>query len=304
MTVWGPLDLSHWEGIAFYWWGSGGSDQNIDFEMRSPTGGWVGTFPDGPAMWRWVFLRWSDLTAVDFDGSRPDRSNITHILWTYHTDGVRRINYIVGWRKQDVYCHAIIRNAGSGELFAKFEVGQGFNDLFARFEVMVDRFTLIEEQILTSNAGRVTFTGLDLNAHKNYTLIAEWYNPFSILGLIWFFYNGDEVKTNYHSQAFQAAGTTEQATKYNEPRIGIGDDLESNMAVVHIGISPGGYINALSQSRAGKGTYLMLHSHAQSHTVVQANLTQLTISCRNSVGLAEYAGFGTGSKFRLYGYKS
>ncbi len=120
MTV--SLDLSQSEGIAFYWWGSGGSDQNIDFEMRSPTGSWVGKFPDGPARFRWVFLRWSDLTAVDFNGSRPDRSNITGIFWTYHTDGVRRINYIVGWRTQDVYCHAIIRNAGSGELFAKFVV--------------------------------------------------------------------------------------------------------------------------------------------------------------------------------------
>ncbi|KKM84930.1 hypothetical protein LCGC14_1294240 [marine sediment metagenome] len=155
------IDLSSSEGIAFYWWGSGGSDQNIDFEMWSPTGGWVGKFPDGPARFRWVFLRWSDLTAVDFDGSRPDRSNITGIFWTYHTDGVRRINYIVGWRKQDVYCHAIIRQPTSVDLYAHvelirsielyahaiirhiasvnlpatFEVGQDSADLPAKFEV-------------------------------------------------------------------------------------------------------------------------------------------------------------------------
>ena len=159
------INLSSSEGIAFYWWGSGGSDQNIDFEMWSPTGGWVGTFPDGPARWRWVFLRWSDLTAVDFDGSRPDRSNITGIFWTYHTDGVRRINYIVGWRKQDVYCHAIIKQPTSvdlyahvefirsielyghaeirhpgvpAELLARFEVGQGSADLLCKFEVAQD----------------------------------------------------------------------------------------------------------------------------------------------------------------------
>ncbi len=112
------LDLSDTEGIAFYWWGSGGLDQQIDFEVESPTGSWVGKFYDGPALWRWVFLRWSDLTAVDLDGSRPDRSNVTGIFWTYHTDGVRRINYIVGWRKQDVYCHAIIRQPTSVDLYA------------------------------------------------------------------------------------------------------------------------------------------------------------------------------------------
>ena len=156
-----PFDFSQSEGIAFYWWGSGGSDQNIDFEMWSPTGGWVGAFPDGPAMWRWVFLRWSDLTAVDFDGSRPDRSNVTSILWTYHTDGIRRVGYIVGWRTQDVYGHAIIRQPTSVDLYAHvefirsielyahaiirniasvnlpviFEVGQDSTDLFAKFVV-------------------------------------------------------------------------------------------------------------------------------------------------------------------------
>ncbi len=157
-----PFDLSQSEGIAFYWWGSGGSDQNIDFEMWSPTGGWVGKFPDGPARFRWVFLRWSDLTAVDFDGSRPDRSNITGIFWTYHTDGVRRVVYIVGWRTQDVYCHAIIRQPTSVDLYAHvefihsielyayaiirhiasvnlpatFEVGQDSADLLCKVEVV------------------------------------------------------------------------------------------------------------------------------------------------------------------------
>jgi len=158
------IDLSQSEGIAFYWWGSGGSDQNIDFEMWSPTGGWVGRFADGPARWRWVFLRWSDLTEVDLDGSRPDPSDIREIYWTYHTDGVRRVNYIVGWRTQDLYgsfeirnigsaelyahvviqdteelyAHAIIRQPDLADLFSRFHVGQDSADLFARFEVGQD----------------------------------------------------------------------------------------------------------------------------------------------------------------------
>ena len=108
----------------------------------------MGKFYDGPALWRWVFLRWSDLTAVDLDGSRPDSSDIREIYWTYHTDGVRRIKYIVGWRKQDVYCHAIIRQPTSVELYAHVEFirsielyahaiirNAGSGELFAKFVV-------------------------------------------------------------------------------------------------------------------------------------------------------------------------
>ena len=155
------INLSGSEGIAFYWWGSGGSDQNIDFEMWSPTGGWIGSFPDGPARWRWVFLRWADFTLVDLDGSLPDPSDIREFYWTYHTDGVRRVNYIVGWRKQDVYGHVeirqptsvnlyahvwiqdtielyghgVIRNVASVDLSATVEVGQDSADLFAKLVV-------------------------------------------------------------------------------------------------------------------------------------------------------------------------
>jgi len=121
MTLWGQLDLSHFEGIAFYWWGSGGVDQNIDFEMRTPTGSWIGRFYDGPAEWRWVFLSWADLTEVDIDGSRPDRSNVTGCYWTYHTDGVRRVDYIVGWRRQDLRADFEVRQETSQDLSAKFE---------------------------------------------------------------------------------------------------------------------------------------------------------------------------------------
>ena len=127
MTVWGPLDLSPSEGIAFYWWGSGGVDQNIDFEMRSTTGSWVGKFYDGPAEWRWVFLSWADLTEVDLDGSRPDSSNVTGFFWTYHTDGVRRVDYIVGWRRQDLRADFEVRQETSQFLSAKFKAQVSLN---------------------------------------------------------------------------------------------------------------------------------------------------------------------------------
>jgi len=155
------IDLSHSGGIAFYWWGSGGVDQQIDFEMKSPTGSWVGRFYDGPAEWRWVFLSWADLTEMDLDGSRPDKSDITDLLWTYHTAGVRRVDYIVGWWPQDLRADfevrgkgsqnlsgkfeaqvslnllgsLIVRNIGSSELSSQFDVGKDSTELFSRFEV-------------------------------------------------------------------------------------------------------------------------------------------------------------------------
>lgn len=202
-----PIDLSDSEGIAFYWWGSGGSDQNIDIEMWSPTGGWVGKFPDGPARWRWVFLRWSDFTVVDLDGSLPDPSDIREINWTYHTDGVRRVNYIVGWRKQDLYGHAVIRNISSDELYAHvviqdtaelyghaiirnvasvnlpatFEVGQGSADLLCKFKVAQDSAELLGKVKITrsdsvelfSKCNIVTPIQFSLREHKVY---AGW-NP-------------------------------------------------------------------------------------------------------------------------------
>lgn len=158
------INLSHSGGIAFYWWGSGGVDQQIDFEMESPTGRWIGRFYDGPAEWRWVFLRWDDLTEVDLSGSRPDRSNITGFFWTYHTDGVRRVDYIVGWWPQDLRGDfevrhetsrdlpakfeaqvslnlpgsLIVRNIDSVELLGQFDVGQGSAEIFSRFGVGQD----------------------------------------------------------------------------------------------------------------------------------------------------------------------
>jgi len=126
-------DFSGSMGISFYWWGSGGLDQNIDFEMQSLTGGWIGSFPDGPAEWRQIQLSWDDLTPVDLDGTRPDRSQIIGIYWTYHTHGVRRLAGIQAWMRQDLLCKVFIRNASVSDLLSKFEA-QASQDLLGKFE--------------------------------------------------------------------------------------------------------------------------------------------------------------------------
>lgn len=92
-------DFSESLGISFYWWGTGTSPEiQVDLILKTPTGNFVAAFPDGPAEWRWVYLEWSDFKEVAIDGTRPDKSQITGILWTVHTDGVRRVDRISRWR--------------------------------------------------------------------------------------------------------------------------------------------------------------------------------------------------------------
>ncbi|MCK4964655.1 MAG: hypothetical protein KAS54_06205, partial [Dehalococcoidia bacterium] len=105
-----------------------------DFEMWSLTGGWVGRFPDGPAEWRQVQLPWDDLTEVDLDGTRPDSSQIIGIYWTYHTPGVRRIDGIRAWMRQDLLCKVVIRKASASDLLSRFEI-QASQDLLGKFVI-------------------------------------------------------------------------------------------------------------------------------------------------------------------------
>lgn len=158
-------DFSSGMGISFEWWGSGGVDQYIDFEMWSLTGGWVGRFPDGAAEWRQVQLSWDDLTAVDLDGTRPDSSQIIGIYWTYHTPGVRRIDGIRAWMRQDLPCKVTIKNTSTSDLLSRFEAQasrdllgkfeiQGFKDLKAKFVLreMVDIYTAEQDASVDSPA--------------------------------------------------------------------------------------------------------------------------------------------------------
>ena len=200
-----------------------------------------------------------------------------------------------------------IRNASNQDLPAHFVAirRQGFKDLKAKLFVMSARFTLIDEKTVSGAAvERITFTGLDLNTHKNYMLIAEWVNPVAYFGKVWAFYNGDEVPTNYRSQYLRGSSSSSSADRLNDPTIALSADSASSMAVINIGISPDGYINVVSQNRAGQGAAIEIYEFSQNHDIVQSNLTQLDLSYRRYTTDAEENGFGIGSKFRLYGYKT
>ena len=125
-------DLTGALGIGFYWWGSGvvEGDQNVEFQLLTPTGGWIAHFPDGDPEWRWVLLPFEDrdpfseqrLIEVDFGGSWADKSEVEAFLWTYFSEGVRRMAYLCIWYGGDLKAQFTVRHPGSSSLKGVFNV--------------------------------------------------------------------------------------------------------------------------------------------------------------------------------------
>jgi len=156
-------DFTGSTGIGFYWKGSGvvDGDQMVDFEMWSPTGGWVARFPDGEAEWRWVFLSWNEhLIEVGLDIQHADKTQIKQILWTYHSSGIRGLDGVHIWFSNDVKGVFTVRQPSSNNLQSEFRIrrtpsaldlqaefrmdGQDFKDLSAEFEIddMIDVYEI------------------------------------------------------------------------------------------------------------------------------------------------------------------
>lgn len=127
-------DLSDNGGIGFFWEGVGRGQVGV--QILSPTGSWIGKFPDYEG-WTWVPLLWENLQEVDLDGTRPDKTQVTGFLWTYHSAGIRHLDGLYGLPKggdPDIKGVLIIRHAAYNDLSSVFilEVKQ---DLLAEFIV-------------------------------------------------------------------------------------------------------------------------------------------------------------------------
>jgi len=114
-------DFSKAYAISFRWWGVGGVDL-VDLRIETPTGNYVGVFPDGATGFREVLLHWGNFNEVAVIGTRPDKSRITAILWTVHTPGVRRLDRFAIVEVPYLRCFFVIRRSTSGELKAGFTV--------------------------------------------------------------------------------------------------------------------------------------------------------------------------------------
>lgn len=128
-------DLSQSGGIGFFWEGVGRG--MVDIQILTPTGAWIGKFPDWGEK-TWVELTWDKLQEVDIDGIRPDKSQITGLLWTYHSAGERHMDGIYGLPiggDPDLFADMIIRHSASGEIPAEFFRNHFREDLFADFKL-------------------------------------------------------------------------------------------------------------------------------------------------------------------------
>jgi hypothetical protein len=128
-------DFSKVYAVSFRWWGADLGDI-VDLKLGTPTGSFVTAFPDGAASFREVLIPWSRFNEVSVVGSRPDKSQITDILWTVHSPGVRRLDrfaiievpYLKGFfvirriSSEEVKASFVVRAASSVELDAEFTI--------------------------------------------------------------------------------------------------------------------------------------------------------------------------------------
>lgn len=109
-------------------------DQLTEFEMWSPTGYWRGKFPDGPSNWHYVYIPISDLTEAGLDGSRPLSTEVKAFLWTYHSNGTRKVSGFSIWyvSPPDLKAIGVIRHTATRDLLARGIITRpGTADLFA-----------------------------------------------------------------------------------------------------------------------------------------------------------------------------
>lgn len=145
-------DLEGTGGIAFYWWGAANPVEAMNqLILESPTGFWYTDFYDGPAAWRLVEIPWGSFTWVSAPQRRlephrywpypPDQSQIDAFIWTVHTHGLRRLDYVYAYpRVPDASLSAklSVRNSASQSLGAGFMIRQvATSDLPASFDGQV-----------------------------------------------------------------------------------------------------------------------------------------------------------------------
>ena len=188
-------DLSDSGGLGFFWEGVGRG--HVDIEIFTPTGAWTGKFPDWGVM-TWVPLKWEDLTEVDIDGSRPDKSQITGILWTYHSDGIRHVDWIVGLPKggdRDIFSKFIVRHSSYADLKGEFHYNHFRSDLKARFIILGEqpgRGPVASQRFDVGNCGSYYWS----SGWDTYPLVPpQGRKCFKGLGRWWIFYAEGEIST-------------------------------------------------------------------------------------------------------------
>lgn len=157
-------DLTGTLGFGFYWWGADNPPSAlVQIILMTPTGFWFSDFYDGRARWRDVFIPWGKFTWVSAPQrllephrhgfEEPNKSQIRDFIWTVHTAGLRRLDYVYAPRARPAVKGKFIirrstsvalsagfdvRRSASQEFPAEFSVRQPSQDLFGMFNVAQD----------------------------------------------------------------------------------------------------------------------------------------------------------------------
>jgi len=154
---------------------------------------------------------------------------------------------------------------------------------------------LVGEIEVSQATTEVSFTGLDINAHKGYVL-ESYINGAAAGSNYYLFYNNDETNTNYYHQRLEVGGsdgTSITAARANNAAYCASAVASNIYAVTHIDRGADSIIRSITQS-INQAYTVSLFIYAQRHTVSQNNLTTLTIQAGQENAI------GAGSRFRLW----
>jgi len=163
------------------------------------------------------------------------------------------------------------------------------------FQLVTPVDLLVGEINVAENSTEVSFTGLDINAHKGYQM-ESYIDGNGIAANFYLFYENDTDNDNYYHQHLVvggADGETIAAGRENNAAycaMALGSYL---YAVTHIGRGSNGIIHSITQIASQVYTLSLLH-YSQRCTVAKDNLATLTIQAGQNNAI------GAGSWFRLW----
>ena len=170
--------------------------------------------------------------------------------------------------------------------------------------VTVSRLDLIEEIILSENAGEVEFTGLSLNSSKVFELLITTKSVLSARTGILINFNGDETRANYSHRMIETYGGLDDKTGSG----GYLSDIQRAYSYVNIYARITMDIDGLIyiSSRAG----WRQPSGIAAEELVEgfykqevADLTEIKIRTVDVLSFNPVVGLRAGSNFKLFGYK-
>ncbi len=159
---------------------------------------------------------------------------------------------------------------------------------------------LLVDHTLASDVQSITFSDLDINTHKSYTIELDLlHGAAGNEQRISMFANGDTTQTNYHAQALISLGSSTISTEFSEGSISEtqrespGGAAATTISTIRVSIR-NGKLRAFSNTSFCLGTSndIQVRNYGWAHNQTVTNLTSLTFYAAST--------FKAGDKFRIY----